>query len=291
MAGNDKDKERLLIEELIALRDELCSMSKISCDGSSQDRMLGLCRLLPDLDLKSWEKISSDKNLNDWLAIPVKGDAYPHLKRIQQNLEELSYERDHDPLTGLANRRAFERILDLEIERSRRNKTPVALALMDIDNFKDINDTHGHAVGDAVLVKLSGLIGSIKRRYDVAARIGGDELAVILPGIGQVRSSKVLSRFMEDLRNFSFNGNNGGSSFNVTCSVGLASYRGAISYSVREFVKLADEALYEAKKQGRNRVSVASMPEIDRVFKRTLVQADEKRLLFTAPNNGNDDDK
>ncbi len=286
----DKDRERLLIAELVSLRDELCAKKGVNCDGSESDMMLGLCRLFPDLDIKAWKEISSGTNLKDWLAFPVNGEAYPHLKLIQQNLEELSYERDHDPLTGLANRRAFERILDLEIERSRRNKTPVSLALIDIDKFKEINDTHGHVVGDAVLTRLSGLIGSIKRRYDVAARFGGDELAIVLPGIGQVRSGKVLSRFMHDLDSVNFNGIKGSEPFKVTCSVGLASYRGSISYSVREFVKLADEALYEAKSQGRNRVALASMPEIDRVFKRTLVHADEKKLLFTAISDGSEDD-
>ena len=279
-AAPDTALERELLKELTRLRDEICTASRTPCEDMDARTNLGVFRLFSGISLQQWRSIVRRLELKGWLTLPIDRDIYPHLTVLQESLDELSYQSEHDALTGLANRRSFDRFLDLEMERAQRAGSALSLAIIDLDDFKRVNDTHGHVAGDEVLVRLAKIISSNKRRYDLAARIGGEEFAIVLPGIGQVRSAKVVDRIRQDLEEsaFSFPGSG---VVTVSCSAGIASYRGTTRFSPKDFFELADKALYSAKSAGKNRTELAPMPDIEQAARPSLVQASEKRFLFT----------
>ncbi|WP_187170373.1 GGDEF domain-containing protein [Salidesulfovibrio onnuriiensis] len=276
---SEKILEHEVLMELNSLQKELCTRANEYCLKLDPEPALCLFRLFPGISMTEWEDISRRHDLKQWLTLPIDGDAYPHLKQVQETMERLSYQTDHDPLTGLANRRAFDRILDIEIERSRRAGTSVSLAIIDLDDFKQVNDTYGHTKGDEVLVAFSRKVFQTTRRYDLAARLGGEEFALVLSGTGLVKAKRVLNRLLEEFRNKRFESPEG-ETFSVTCSVGLTCYKGTVDMDVKQLIDLADEALYKAKEQGKDQVLVSRIPDIDLVPQETLVQANEKQFLF-----------
>jgi diguanylate cyclase (GGDEF)-like protein len=156
-----------------------------------------------------------------------------------------------DELTGLANRRRFEETLESEVERFRRFGQPLALVLLDIDNFKIVNDTHGHQQGDVVLREVARVLRESSREVDEPARYGGEELAVVLPGTdleGAVNLAERVRRGIEALEVRV--GTNG--PLRVTASLGVATLPGS-GYDARSLVEAADDALYRAKRLGKNR--------------------------------------
>jgi len=219
--------------------------------------------------------------LNDWMTIPLDKDMAPHLNHVQSVLRELSYKTEHDPLTGLSNRRVFERILDQEIERTRRSKTPLTLAILDLDNFKMINDTWGHLKGDEVLIDFADLLSRNSRRYDLVARIGGEEFAIILSGVGLVKAKQLLERLLDQVRGMTFAKTGSDETFSVTCSAGISCFKGMVDIEMHELINKADKALYDAKKSGKDRVCSADILDFESVTKETLVHANEKKFLFT----------
>ncbi len=169
-------------------------------------------------------------------------------KELAQRLEYLI---DHDFLTGLANRRRFEQELSREAERVARYGAPGAVLVIDLDNFKDVNDAFGHKAGDDLLKGVAGAVRHRIRQTDLLARIGGDEFGVLLPQAdadqAQVAADgivKALGRHVAVL---------GDQSIRVTASVGLAMFDGL---SATEILACADLAMYEAKQAGRNRFAL-----------------------------------
>ena len=267
--------ENELVTELSALQQELRSLG-----GGEDEPSVWVFRLLQGVTPEGWKDISSRHDFRQWLSLPIDGDAFPHLKHFQQTLERLAYQTDHDPLTGLANRRAFDRVMDMEMERSKRARTPLSLAIFDLDDFKRINDTYGHTKGDEVLVKFAERLQASTRRYDLAARFGGEEFALIMAGSGVVKAQRMLKRFLQEFREIEFEKPDGDGTFTVTCSVGLTCFKGSADISDKELIELADEALYEAKKSGKDQVKVSRLPFMDNVPNDTLVHANEKQFLF-----------
>jgi diguanylate cyclase (GGDEF)-like protein len=158
-----------------------------------------------------------------------------------------------DRLTGLWNRGAFEDRLGEEWSRARRHERPLSLAILDLDRFKDFNDTHGHAAGDAALRTLAEALRAAVRREDVVARWGGEEFVVLLP---ETQAHDALAR-IEDVRR-SLEGavpltTRTGRTFGITASAGVASWPGD-GLEVDEVLAAADRRLYAAKQRGRNRV-------------------------------------
>lgn len=165
------------------------------------------------------------------------------------DLEESS---QRDGLTGLYNRKFFDEQITQEMLRARRYNWQLTLAMLDIDNFKTINDTHGHAAGDVVLRALAARLQAMLRASDTLCRYGGEEFALILPHIGQENSRFLLDRLRKAIE-----GNvielEDGTKISVTVSVGLSELQEGLTAG--ELLRHADEALYASKDAGRNRVT------------------------------------
>lgn len=178
------------------------------------------------------------------LTLMVLGGFFLQLRRNKRLQERLARS---DALTGIANRRQFDERLKSALARSKRMKRPITLLTFDIDRFKAINDTHGHAVGDAVIVEFARRISSAVREADVPARLGGDEFAVLVEdgslAIGQVIANKIIDRMQTPMHV-------GELTLNVTTSVGVGHC--AHPEAATDILVLADRALYEAKAAGRN---------------------------------------
>jgi diguanylate cyclase (GGDEF)-like protein len=161
--------------------------------------------------------------------------------------------RDH--LTGLYNRRVFEEML--EVEARRRTSNPFSLLLIDLDNFKVINDTYGHGAGDEALVSVAEMLRINLRKTDVPARYGGDEFALLLPEASLESAQRIGERFRECVaaRPIVF----GNSKILPTVSVGIASVSDRARLNVAHMVEETDRALYRAKASGRNRVCAVPM--------------------------------
>ncbi|HET8528300.1 MAG TPA: diguanylate cyclase [Gaiellaceae bacterium] len=158
-----------------------------------------------------------------------------------------------DGLTGIANRRQCEDALHSEIARAERLGTPLTLVLADLDDFKAINDLHGHAVGDDVLREFAAVLRATVRESDLPGRWGGEEFLLLLPGTDADGGAQLADRVRRALAERSFRGRNG-EVFNVTCSFGLAQH--APGGDERDLFAAADRALYRAKRRGKNCVEV-----------------------------------
>ena len=162
-------------------------------------------------------------------------------------VEQLRQMADHDPLTGLLNRRAFGRELEAHLTRSQRYGVTGALLMFDLDNFKLHNDTHGHTAGDELLVALAEGLRRRMRASDVTSRLGGDEFAVLLPHSDAAHAQLVSESLCDHIRTITAG---------VTASIGVVSLDRLASLTPEAALRAADEALYDAKRTGRDRVAV-----------------------------------
>lgn len=162
-----------------------------------------------------------------------------------------------DALTGLNNRRAFMNNAENELKRAQRDKTPVIVALLDLDHFKKINDNYGHEVGDHVLRHFSGIFKQAFRGSDITGRIGGEEFAIMLPRIDRKGAQAILQRLCDTVAQTPCQYKSPGgvdSTLHYTISIGFTGPTRIADQNIDGLLGLADEALYEAKAQGRNRV-------------------------------------
>lgn len=169
------------------------------------------------------------------------------LKESEERFKTLSRT---DPLTQLFNFRDFYAQLEHEIERAERYRRPLSLAIIDVDNFKDINDRYGHVVGDSVLRQLADLIRGWKRRTDKGFRYGGDEFAVLMPEAGIKQAMETARRLMRHLAALAADTGMSGGTLACTLSVGVSQYLDG--EAPIDFVQRTDAAAYQAKRRGRN---------------------------------------
>ncbi|MBR0830086.1 GGDEF domain-containing protein [Bradyrhizobium manausense] len=170
---------------------------------------------------------------------------------LKAEKERLSWQATHDPMTGLANRRDFE--VRLEHELGEVSRAPLALILLDLDQFKAVNDTCGHLAGDRLLCDVARLLQKDCRPHDHVARLGGDEFGIILPHCTPYDGVDIAERLRRSFELFAFSWDD--KSFAVTASIGLACISDA-TIGLEEALRQADAACYGAKQKGRNRVQV-----------------------------------
>ncbi|MGM9490585.1 diguanylate cyclase [Ideonella sp. YS5] len=175
------------------------------------------------------------------------------VRSLELELRRLSDEVGTDALTQVANRRGLMQAFEAERSRLERDGGPLAVGLLDIDNFKRLNDSLGHAAGDQALVALAQHVRRSLRPVDVVARFGGEEFVVLLPGTPVDEAQKVLTRLQRDLSASLFM--HDGKEVFVTFSAGVTPYR--MGEKIESALERADEALYEAKRTGKNRTCVA----------------------------------
>jgi diguanylate cyclase (GGDEF)-like protein len=171
-------------------------------------------------------------------------------------VEDLSDRAERDPLTGLANRRQLDERLREELERAGRYGTHLALVLVDVDDFKRINDRHGHQFGDRVLQAVAGVLSTSVRELDVAGRFGGEEFAIVLPGTAAPGAARVAEHVRRALTELDLTTPDG-EAVPVTASFGVADFPTAST--VEELVAEADGYLYAAKRGGKNQVAGADL--------------------------------
>ncbi|MFT5699295.1 MAG: two-component system cell cycle response regulator [Desulforhopalus sp.] len=187
-----------------------------------------------------------------------------HLENLTKELENKNEILDNlanlDGLTGAFNHRYFQNALEQEISRCMRNNSTVSILLLDIDHFKKFNDTYGHQVGDFVLTEFTTTLKNNVRKYDMVARYGGEEFIIILPETNADEAINVAEKLRVAIESADFD--DGRESYNVTASFGVSSATPAAEedFNKDTFINQADQALYQAKEKGRNKV-VAYSPK------------------------------
>jgi len=183
-----------------------------------------------------------------------------HLRReigvLSTQIDGLISQVGRDPLTGLLNHTAIHERIDYELALGRDNAEPVAVALIDVDNFKSINDSLGHQAGDRVLRAVASVLTAACRGTDMAARYAGDEFMLLLPGLNETHAGAVCMRIAQEVRRIN-DDLNLGQGARVSLSVGVAVTHGCLR-SVSQTVAVADAAMYDAKENGKDRVVVVN---------------------------------
>ena len=172
------------------------------------------------------------------------------LAKLHQELDRVSSQARHDPLTGALNRKGLDEVLEREISNVRRKDTPLCMALLDIDNFKQLNDQLGHATGDAALTHLVTVARAAMRPQDTLARYGGEEFVILLPDTALANGVEAMTRLQRELTKQFFLA--GTEKVLITFSAGVAQL--AADETGPAAIKRADQAMYLAKRSGTNRV-------------------------------------
>ncbi|GAB3363255.1 MULTISPECIES: GGDEF domain-containing protein [Giesbergeria] len=175
------------------------------------------------------------------------------MARLQQELDRVSAQARHDPLTGSLNRKGLDEVMERELARARRQGTPLCLALLDVDNFKQINDRLGHDIGDAALVHLADVVREIMRPQDMLGRYGGEEFVLVLPDTSLPQGVEAMQRLQRELSTRFFM--QGPEKVLITFSAGVAEIE--LDETSTEALRRADQGMYLAKRSGKNRVMAA----------------------------------
>ena len=177
---------------------------------------------------------------------------FTEISKLRATIEKLSTLVQTDQLTGLFNKRYLFSQLETEIERASRTQHPLSLIMLDVDHFKEVNDIHGHMVGDEVLIHIAQVIGTSIRKIDLACRFGGEEFAVILPSTPLLVAVKVAERVREYIESVKVDVKH--HTLNLTASLGVSVFNPNQPISIEQLLNRADKQLYAAKQNGRNRV-------------------------------------
>lgn len=202
------------------------------------------------------------------------------LEKRNDELKKLAY---YDPLTGLVNRSVFYHNLDHMVEHARRNNERLAVMYVDMDKFKPVNDTYGHAAGDELLVQFAARLKDMLRTSDIIARLGGDEFAIIMQGFSDDKDCATVAQKIniETARPFMLDGD---VEVSVSASIGIATFS-QHAKDTGELVRNADAALYKSKEEGRNCFHYYS-EEMDRDARRRLMLDNDLRAAVESEGNG-----
>ncbi|MGB3489213.1 MAG: EAL domain-containing protein [Xanthobacteraceae bacterium] len=257
----------------------LTSLFHLVDEASEQDNDALIDQASPDFGLKPSTQVQLLAR-HDGSGVPVSLAASPltidgipagavfvfhDMTDEQALIGRLSWQATHDALTGLANRRAFEHRLEASLDRLEQSGTQHILMLLDIDQFKIVNDTCGHAAGDELLRQATAILQIPLRRGDLLARLGGDEFAVLIEDCNIDSVTTVAERLRQSVQDAQFEWN--GRVFNITVSIGMVPITTA-GTSLEETLRAADIACYMAKEKGRNRIQIhhASDTELQERF-------------------------
>jgi diguanylate cyclase (GGDEF)-like protein len=214
--------------------------------AETKDRILGLYAGADDYLTKPFD-------IND---LEVRVRTAQRILELQDRLlaigEEMRRQALHDELTGLHNRRAIDEILEREVSRAQRSGSSLGLVLCDIDNFKRINDSFGHQVGDSVIREIGKRMKAVLRPYDVIGRYGGEEYIVILPDADLRLAQEIAERLRIAVYEHKLEPSTGG--IRVAISLGVTALAKGDTPDLERLIRAADTALYRAKEAGRNRV-------------------------------------
>ena len=172
------------------------------------------------------------------------------IAKLHQELDRVGAQARHDPLTGVLNRKGLDEALEREVANVRRKDTPLCLALLDIDNFKKLNDKLGHATGDEALTHLAGVAREVMRPHDTLARYGGEEFVILLPDTLLEHGMEAMTRLQRELSTRFFL--TGSERILITFSAGVAQL--SADETGQDAIRRADQAMYLAKRAGKNRV-------------------------------------
>lgn len=182
------------------------------------------------------------------------------LEESNRQLQELS---NKDPLTGIANRRYFDAVLEHEYSRLRRSNSQLSIILIDVDHFKEYNDFYGHVMGDECLRQVGKVLASsISRSVDLAARYGGEEFACILPDTNIYGAVKIAEKIRQGIQELKIEHKKSSVSDYVTASIGVTTVQYSPDYTLADIIDMADKLLYKAKISGRNRIEYAEAEAI-----------------------------
>lgn len=233
---------------MIKTRKELQDIPVILVTGvnDQESKIRGLERGASDYLTKPYDPAELIARVKVQLKIKTLQDS---LKKSNQALMELS---NTDPLTHLSNRRFLMKTLEKELQRCERSQKPMALIMVDVDHFKPVNDTYGHQQGDVVLQTLADQMKAHLRDYDLAARFGGEEFALVLPETALAEAVQVAERLRVAISELRIPADH--NEIRLTISLGVATYPHPKVRTVDNLILEADRALYNAKERGRNRV-------------------------------------
>jgi two-component system, cell cycle response regulator len=259
------DFDAVLISTTLGDTDGLRLASQIK--SQEETRNVPLLVLVDEDDTRLMYK-SLELGINDYLTMPIDRNEMTarvrtqiRRKRYQEALRS-NYQKSismavTDSLTGLYNRHYLNTHLTNMVQEALKNNKPLAFMIMDMDHFKEVNDTHGHDAGDLILKQLSGIIINTVRSSDLAARFGGEEFVVLMPETDAQAAMATASRLREQVETTPLKINAQGETISKTISIGVATLRPQ-GDTVEDLMKRADTMLYEAKNGGRNQVKMAS---------------------------------
>lgn len=203
-------------------------------------------------------------------------------KALSRTLSELEYYSSHDPLTGLYNRRYFNDMLEYEVGRSERHGHEFSILMLDLDDFKDINDTYGHPCGDTALIGVADSLRAVVRKGDLATRLGGDEFAIILTETSREGGMIVAEKLRTELREAVFSAPNE-KTFHLTTSIGIVTYP-QDAQNLSDLMTGVDIGLYRAKKLGKD--TVCSIDQVETKIHENRVIRDQAESLRNALSEG-----
>ena len=227
---------------------------------------------------------SEVKGLAVQSVLPTLLNIVGSAKAIHKYTKELEYYATRDPLTELYNQRVLWELLDYEVERARRHNYKFAFLIVDIDNFKLINDAYGHEFGDQMLKGIAGILRDMFRKEDLVARYGGDEFAMVLPYAGEEQAYSVALRLLKNIEEFSLISPEG-QKVKATASIGIAVFPDH-ARDAKQLFLIADNMLYKAKREGKNKVALPSPEDLSLIAEEVLKKSsilstavEEKRVL------------
>jgi two-component system cell cycle response regulator len=227
----------------------------LTSKATTADKVMGLDSGADDYLSKPYEDVELSARISAALRTKVLQD---ELKRksdeIQNMLAKVAALSVTDALTGLYNRRYFEDILDSEFKKAVRYKMPLSCMMIDIDHFKAVNDTYGHAIGDVVLKEIAQILRVNIRGVDTPCRWGGEEFIVLAPSTPKASLLKPAQKILASVSDHVFAGMEGKK---MTASIGIADMSAPEISTPGELVHAADMTMYEAKQGGRNRIEIA----------------------------------